>query len=59
MKKNITLTIDEIHTIREDHFEKTNGLSFEEYKKLLNDEIASTLLLLRQKKGLLNTVKKE
>lgn len=50
MKKNITLTIDEIHSIREDHYKKTNGLCFEEYKRLLDDEIAPILLLLRQKK---------
>lgn len=50
MKKNITLTIDEIHSIREEHCEKTNGLSFNEYKKLLDDEVAPILLLLNQKK---------
>lgn len=50
MEKNITLTIDEIHAIREEHFMETKGLGFEEYKKRLDDEIAPALLLLHQKK---------
>ncbi len=52
----ITLTIDEIHAIREEHYEKTNGLSFDKYKKLLDNEIAPMLLLLNQKKQKSSTV---
>lgn len=50
MENNITLTIDEIHAIREDHRLKTRGLSFEEYKRLLDAEIAPVLRLLCQAK---------
>lgn len=46
MDKNITLTIDEIHTIREEHCQETKGLCFDEYRKLLDDEIAPILLSL-------------
>lgn len=50
MENNITLTIDEIHAIREEHYQKTNGLCFDEYKKLLDDEIAPILLLLNRER---------
>lgn len=46
MNKNITLTIDEIHKIREEHYEKTKDMSFEEYKAELKTEIAPVLEML-------------
>ncbi len=58
MKNTITLTIDEIHTIREEHSRKTSGLPFDEYKKLLDAEIAPVLLTLNQlKAGKCNNIK--
>lgn len=48
---NITLTIDEIHAIREEHHEKTKGMNFEDYKKELDAEIAPILLLLNKAKA--------
>lgn len=51
MSKNIMLTIDEIHAIRAEHYEKTKDMSFDDYKKSLNDEIAPILLILNQKKS--------
>lgn len=48
--ENITLTIDEIHSIRKEHSQKTRNLSFEEYRKLLDDEIAPALLTLARAK---------
>lgn len=54
--ENITLTIDEIHAIREEHSRKTKDMEFDEYKKLLDAEIAPTLLVLdRAKKALQNS----
>ena len=46
MDKNITLTVDEIHKIREEHYEKTKDMSFEEYKADLKSEIAPVLEML-------------
>lgn len=43
VENNITLTNDEIHTIRMEHSEKTRNLPFEKYKRLLDAEIAPTL----------------
>ncbi len=40
MENNITLTVDEIHTIRMEHSERTKNLSLEEYRKLLEVEAA-------------------
>lgn len=57
MKNNITLTIDEIHALREEHCQKTAGLCFDEYRKLLDDEIAPVLHLLNQAKERSNTKK--
>ena len=51
MAEKITLTIDEIHDIREAHYEKTKDMSFEEYKKSLDEEIAPILDLLKAKKN--------
>ncbi len=48
--ENITLTIDEIHSIREEHSQRTKELSFGEYRKLLDAEIAPTLLALAHAK---------
>lgn len=50
MKNNITLTIDEIHTIRIEHSEQTKNLPFDEYRKLLDEEIAPALKMLEKKK---------
>lgn len=48
---NITLTIDEIHAIRAEHYEKTKGMNFKDYKKELDAEIAPILLLLNRAKA--------
>ena len=50
MENNITLTIDEIHAIRAEHSERTKNLSFDEYRKLLDDEIAPALRWLEESK---------
>lgn len=50
MKKNITLTNDEIHAIRVEHSEKIKNLPFEEYKRQLDAEIAPTLRRLEELK---------
>lgn len=50
MTDNITLTIDEIHAIRAEHYEKTKNMSFDEYKKSLDAEIAPILLILNKTK---------
>jgi len=44
--KNITLTVDEIHKIREEHYEKTKDMSFEECKAELKAEITLVLAML-------------
>ena len=51
--ENITLTLDEIHAIREEHSKNTKDMDFDEYKKLLDAEIAPTLLALEQAKKML------
>lgn len=48
--ENIMLTIDEIHSIREEHSKKTRKLNFDEYRRLLDAEIAPTLLALAHAK---------
>ena len=48
MENNITLTNDEIHTIRVEHSEKTKNLSFEEYKRQMDAEIAPALRRLEE-----------
>lgn len=48
MENNITLTNDEIHTIRVEHSEKTGNLPFEEYKRRLDAEITPTLRRLEE-----------
>lgn len=48
--ENITLTIDEIHSIREDHCRATKDMNFAEYKKVLDTETAPILLLLKRAK---------
>ncbi len=52
--KDITLTIDEIHAIREEHSKKTKDISFDEYRKILDAEIAPTLLALARAKELIS-----
>ena len=47
---NITLTIHEIHSIREEHSQKTANLNFDEYRRLLAAEIAPALLMLAHAK---------
>ena len=44
------LTIDEIHAIREEHVERTKHMSFAEYRKDLDREIAPILAKLRDAK---------
>lgn len=51
MANNITLTIDGIHAIRVEHYEKTKGMDFKDYKKSLDAEIAPILLLLNRVKA--------
>lgn len=50
MENNITLTIDEIHAIRMEHSEQTKNLPFDEYRKLLDEEIAPALKMLEERK---------
>lgn len=50
MENSITLTIDEIHAIRVEHSERTKNLSFNEYRKQLDDEIAPALYMLEEMK---------
>lgn len=52
--ENITLTIDEIHAIREEHSEKTKDMDFNEYRTILDAEIAPTLLALAHAKELIS-----
>lgn len=52
--KNITLTIDEIHAIREEHSRITKNMPFDEYRNFLDSEIASTLLALEHAKEALS-----
>ena len=56
MESNITLTNDEIHAIRVENSKKREGMSFHEYRKLLDDEIAPALRKLEELK---NTQKKD
>lgn len=51
MENNITLTIDEIHAIRAEHSERTKDLPFDEYRKLLDEEIAPALRKLEELKN--------
>lgn len=51
MDNNITLTIDEIHAIRKEHSEQTKDLPFDEYRKLLDEEIAPALKMLEERKN--------
>ena len=53
MENTITLTIDEIHAIRDEHSRKTKDMCFEEYRKLLDAEIGPTLLALNRAKAAL------
>ena len=48
MKKNINLTVEEIHKIREEHYQKTKNMTFEEYKLDLKTEIAPVLEMLNK-----------
>lgn len=56
MENAITLTMDEIHAIRDEHSKRTKDMGFEEYKKLLDEEIAPTLLALSHAKEALKEV---
>ncbi len=51
MTGNVTLTIEEIHKIREEHYEKTKAMPFDEYKKDLKAEIAPFLIMLNNAKA--------
>ena len=57
--ENITLTIDEIHSIREEHSQRTGKLNFDEYRRLLDAEIAPTLLALAHTKEMENLTNKQ
>lgn len=48
MGNNITLTIDEIHTIRTEHSERTKDMPIDEYCKLLDKESASVRLAIER-----------
>lgn len=50
MENNITLTIDEIHSIRLEHSERIKNLPFSEYRKQLDEEIAPALRMLEEMK---------
>ena len=50
MENTITLTMDEIHAIRAEHSQRTKDMGFEEYRKLLDAEIAPALLALNRAK---------
>lgn len=50
MDNNITLTIDEIHAIREEHSARTRNLPIDEYTRLLDEETAPIRLALERLK---------
>lgn len=50
MKNNITLTNDEIHAIRVENSKKRKSMSFHEYQKQLDAEIAPALRMLEEMK---------
>ncbi len=50
MKNNITLTNDEIHAIRMENSKKRENMSFHEYRKQLDAEIAPALRMLEEMK---------
>lgn len=50
MNHDITLTIDEIHAIREEHSARTKNLSTDEYCRLLEEEAAPIRLALERAK---------
>lgn len=50
MENNITLTNDEIHAIRVENSKKRKNMSFYEYRKQLDAEIAPALRMLEEMK---------
>lgn len=50
MENNITLTNDEIHAIRVENSQKRKSMSFHEYRKQLDKEIAPALRRLEELK---------
>lgn len=51
MKRNISLTIDEIHAIRREHSSRTANLPNDEYYKLLEKEAAPVRAALEHAKS--------
>jgi len=50
MENSITLTNDEIHTIRVENSKKRERMGFREYQKQLEEEIAPALQMLEEMK---------
>lgn len=51
MNRNISLTIDEIHTIRNEHSTRTKDLPNDEYYRLLEEEAAPVRVALEHAKS--------
>lgn len=51
MNKNITLTIDELRVIREEHSARTKNLPNDEYRKYLEEEAAPIRLAIERAKA--------
>lgn len=56
MFRNISLTIDEIHTIRKEHSDRTKDLPNDEYYRLLEEEAAPVRTALERAKSQLAKV---
>lgn len=56
MNRNISLTIDEIHTIRKEHSDRTKDLPNDEYYRLLEEEAAPVRTALERAKSQLAKV---
>ncbi len=56
MNRNIPLTIDEIHTIRKEHSDRTKDLPNDEYYRLLEEEAAPVRTALERAKSQLAKV---
>lgn len=56
MNRNISLTIDEIHTIRKEHSDRTKDLPNDEYYRLLEEEAAPVRTAIERAKSQLAKV---
>ena len=56
MFRNISLTIDEIHTIRKEHSDRTKDLPNDEYYRLLEEEAVPVRTALERAKSQLAKV---